>query len=162
MTPSLEASLEKAVSEIYTDLNQPYPTPNKFPKWKALVLKPTLNQLLQMLIQTFPVLQDTQVVEEKYFSENVCFVEIAEVEMQPKSKNFKVPRNLFFLIRSPAFLSQKASKDASDSIYVFYTNTGNQKKKWSQFLLVPMQRENSMEALSTIKNALKEEYFRHI
>jgi hypothetical protein len=62
MMPSVEASLEKAVREIYTELNQQQPSPNKFPKWKALVLKPTLNQLLQMLIQAFPVLTNSSVV----------------------------------------------------------------------------------------------------
>ena len=64
---------------------------------------------------------------------NICFVDVAEYDPNiTKMKSLKVPKNLFFILKTPNFYQPLSTGKANDEkIHLFYTNSGNQKQKWA-------------------------------
>jgi hypothetical protein len=58
---------------------------------------------------------------------NICFVDLAEIDPNLKTKTIKVPKNLFFIVKTPDFYQPiRSIKGNDEKIHLFYSNSGNQ------------------------------------
>jgi hypothetical protein len=60
-------------------------------------------------------------------------VDLAEYDPTiTKTKSLKVPKNLFFIVKTPNFYQPlRLGKPNDEKIHLFYSNSGNQKQKWA-------------------------------
>ena len=64
---------------------------------------------------------------------NICFVDLAEFDPNPKTKTVKVPKNLFFIVKTPDFYQplRCTTQANEEKIHLFYSNSGNQLQRWA-------------------------------
>ena len=90
---------------------------------------------------------------------NICFVDLAEFEEIPKNNTLRVPKNLFFIVKTPDFYQPLRTAKANDEkIHLFYTNSGNQKQRWALISSWALEEHNIDTIFKAIKSIVRSEY----
>jgi hypothetical protein len=90
---------------------------------------------------------------------NICFVDLAEFEEIPKNNTVRVPKNLFFIVKTPDFYQPlRSAKSNDEKIHLFYTNSGNQKQRWALISSWALVEHNIDTIFKAIKGVVASEY----